>query len=295
MSSLRCRAAALAVAFVMPWRPAGAGAQAASAVLAAERNVAEASFRDGLATALSAALGTAGVLVWPGAPVARGADAGRLLRAQPGLDSLQLSWQPLGLELSADSGLAITWGVAVLGSRAAPAPPQLGRYIQAWRRKGGRWAVAALQLTALPPSTTVVPAGMPLRLPRLPTAGAAEPFVAADLAFARLAGDSGAAIAFERWAAPDAVVASGAGLLVRGPQAIGASVAGPAAWRWHPVAGEGAEAGDLGWTVGEAIIEPGGAPPVYSKYLTVWRRLPDGTIRFLTDGGNPRPAPGPAD
>jgi hypothetical protein len=290
------RAAALAVALILPWRPVGVRAQdAAAALLAAERGLAETSDRVGLARALVKGLPADAVLVWPGAPVAVGPDAARLLAAQTALDSLRLSWQPLGLELSADSSLGITWGVAIATPRAAPAAPaapRTGCYIHAWRRDGGRWSIAALLLSgALPPGKTVVPAGMLVHRTRLTPGGAVGPFVGADLAFARLAGDSGAGVAFARWAAPEAVMVDGSGLLVRGPDAVGALVAGPAAWRWHPVAGGAAVSGELGWTVGEAVIAPPDAGPIYSKYLTVWRRLPDGTIRFLTDGGNERPAP----
>jgi hypothetical protein len=113
--------------------------------------------------------------------------------------------------------------------------------------------------------------------------------VGADLAFARLAGDSGAAIAFVRWAAADAIIFGGSGLITRGPEAIGREVAGPAHWRWYPVAAGAAGSGDLGWTVGEAIISPNKGDPSYSKYLTVWTRDEAGQVRFLTDGGNSRP------
>jgi len=120
--------------------------------------------------------------------------------------------------------------------------------------------------------------------------GSGGPFVAADLAFARLAADSGAALAFERWAAPEAVTFGDRGLLTRGPKAIGRAVDFPAVWRWHPVAAGSAGTGDLGWTVGEATITSKDAVPTYSKYLTIWIRRSDGAIRFLTDGGNRRPA-----
>jgi hypothetical protein len=287
------RAAALAVALVVPCQPADVrGQDAATAVLAAERGIADASDRSGFATAVMKALGVDAVLVWPGAPVAPGRAAPRLLAAQTSLDSLRLHCQPLGLELSRDSGLAVTWGVAVVTARTTPSAPRLGRYIQVWRWEGGRWASVALLIAGVfPPSSTIIPSSLPIRLRPLRATGPAGPFIGADLAFAKLAGDSGAGVAFERWAAPDAVVVDGSGLLVRGPRAVGGLVAGPAAWRWHPVAGGGAESGDLGWTVGEAVIVPPGGAPIYSKYLTVWRRVPDGSIRFLTDGGNPRPTP----
>ena len=67
------------------------------------------------------------------------------------------------------------------------------------------------------------------------------------------------------------------------------SPAAAAKWEWHPVYSEGAASGDLGFTVGEAVITPPGATPdkaFHSKYLTVWRRQPDGSLRYIVDGGN---------
>jgi len=263
---------------------------AAQSLLARDRAAAEASGLRGFAPAIAAALHAEGVVLWPGAPVAAGAtDVQRVLGAQAALDSTRVTWQPLAVELSRDSTLGVLWGVAVAAPRGDDAPPRIGRFIAAWRRDAGQWTLAAFVLMALfPPQGTVVPAGMPLRRPPLDTTGAAGPFAAADLAFARLAADSGAAVAFERWAAADAVLPGG--VLTRGPAAIGRVVAGPATWRWHPVAAGAAGSGDLGWTVGESVIARAGAEPSYGKYLTIWIRRPDGTIRFLTDGGTPRPA-----
>jgi ketosteroid isomerase-like protein len=286
------RATALAVAFIVPWQETALAQDASGTLLAAERALGQESDRRGLGRALLQVLGADAVILWPGAPVAPGPDARRLLAAQPALDSLRLTWQPLGFELSGDSTLAITWGVAVLTSRSEPAAPRVGRYIHAWQRDDGRWRLAAALLAGAPPAAgAVVPPGMPLRRTPLAAAGPVAPFVGADLAFAKLAGDSGAAAAFARWAAPGAVMVNGSGLLVRGSDAIGALVAGPEAWGWHPVAAGAAASQDLGWTVGEATIAPPGGATVHSKYLTVWRRLPDGSVRFVTDGGNPRPAP----
>jgi hypothetical protein len=50
-----------------------------------------------------------------------------------------------------------------------------------------------------------------------------------------------------------------------------------------------AAAGDLGFTVGQSIITPKDGEPRHGKYLTVWRVFPDGTVRYLTDAGTPRP------
>jgi hypothetical protein len=175
-------------------------------------------------------------------------------------------------------------------SRSAAAA-EIGHYIAAWRRDGNRWTIAALVFAGLRGLPKPVLTGeIPATRNAIDARGSAEPFVAADVAFARLAGDSGAAVAFERWAAPEALTFGDQGLLTRGPKAIGRTVDFPAVWRWHPVAAGSAGSGDLGWTVGEATISGKDAAPAFSKYLTIWTRLSGGEVRFLTDGGNGRPA-----
>jgi len=262
-----------------------------TAILNAERAAAELSRDSGFAGAIRGSFHRDGILLWPGAPVVAGASDVRRLLATMQTDSLQLIWQPLGVELSRDSSLGVTWGIAVASaSRNAPAP-EIGSYIAAWRRDGAQWTIAALVFAGLRQLPKPALGGeIPLSRKASQAAGSRGHFVAADLAFARLAADSGAALAFERWAAPEAVTFGDRGLLTRGPKAIGRAVDFPAVWRWHPVAAGSAGTGDLGWTVGEATITSKDAAPTYSKYLTIWTRRSDGAIRFLTDGGNRRPA-----
>jgi hypothetical protein len=121
--------------------------------------------------------------------------------------------------------------------------------------------------------------------------GRAARFIAADSAFAADAGINGTQHAFTTWAAPDGMTFAFSGEFNMGPQRIGAVFAGNTAhWEWGPVAAGASSDGTLGWTVGQATITPtGGGIPVRSKYLTLWRRMPDGTIRFIADGGNARP------
>jgi hypothetical protein len=262
-----------------------------TAILNAERAAAELSRDSGFTRAILGSIHREGVLLWPGAPVVAGTpDLNRFLTGLP-TDSLQLTWQALGVELSRDSSLGVTWGVAVAtSSRKAPAP-EIGSYISAWRRDGQRWTIAALVFAGfrrLPGSS--VKGEIAVSKKAIDGRGGAGPFVAADLAFAKQAADSGAAVAFEHWAAPEAVTFGDRGLLTRGPKAIGRAVDFPAVWRWHPVAAGAAASGDLGWTVGEATIAAKTGEPTHSKYLTAWVRLDRGTIRFVTDGGNGRPA-----
>ena len=272
--------------------PYGLWAQdGASSLLIADRIVADLSRDSSFALAVRRSLHSKGVLLWPGAPVLMGpADVNRYLVTVP-TDSVHLTWKPLGVQVATDSTLGITWGITINVPPVSSPAPQVGSYIAAWRRVAGSWTITGMVFsgTRLPHKT--VPSGIALHHRALPGTGKEADFIKADSAFAKLAADSGAAVAFEKWASPAAVVFGYAGLLVQGPQAIGRGVAGKEAWRWYPVAAGAAASRDLGWTVGEATIAGPGAEPIYSKYLTVWTRLPDGSVRFLTDGGNARPKP----
>ena len=103
------------------------------------------------------------------------------------------------------------------------------------------------------------------------------------------AADSGAAVAFHRLAASDAMMFGRRGFILRGPETIGKAVDGPAEWAWGPVAGGGSSTGDLGWTAGEAVITPEGGAAIKTKYLSVWRTDSAGAVRFILDIGNSRP------
>jgi len=278
-----------------------------SMLVRTDRAMADSSWSTGFRAAFTAAALPDVVLLWPGAPVVHGvsnvsrllmvvqgtANVTRLLATDAKPDSLKVTWQPLGAELSVDSTLGVTWGVTVAASAVAEAPV-MGRYIATWQREASgaarRWRLAALMLTDITADGSApIVADLPLELPPLKAAGSTAPFVAADLGFARLAGDSGAAIAFERWAAPDAHMFAGGGMLVTGAKAIASVMSAPATWTWHPVVAGAALDGSMGWTVGEAVITAADGHSGPSKYLTVWKRQADGSIKYYTDGGNGRP------
>lgn len=272
----------------LPVAPAAAQNQR-SALLHTDRTMADSSWTAGFDATLAGVSVPDVVLLWPGAPVVQGVpNVNRLLASA----SLQATWQPIGAELSSDSTMGVTWGVTA-APPSGTSGPIIGRYIATWRREpepGGRWRLAAMMITDLTADNSSPAAtGLPSELPPLKASGKTGPFVAADLAFARLAGDSGAGLAFERWAAPDAHTFVGGGILVQGPKAIGKAVSAPATWTWHPVAAGASDDGSMGWTVGEAVITAPDGHAGPSKYLTVWKRQPDGGIRFFTDGGNGRP------
>ena len=262
-----------------------------AALLAADRAAAEASSRCGLACGLGGALTADAFYLHNGAPIIRGGEAARaFLMAQPSLATLRIQWQALDAEVSSDGSFGVTWGVTTIGIRGAPV--RLARYVSAWQHDDTGWHLAAHVQTGLGAPATL-PAGWAAPpLPALAPNSAVTGFVEADHAFATLAAATDAATAFQEFAATDAVTFSGTGELVRGPAAIRANLEGgpPMAWQWGPVAAGGSLDGSLGFTVGEATIAPKSGEEVFrSKYLTIWRREPDGKIRFITDAGNARP------
>jgi len=264
-------------------------------LIAADRAVADTAMALGFAEAIARAGAPELVLVYPGAPVVAGLDAVRqLLEAQAPLKALTLRWVPLYAEVSSDGSFGVSYGVTGIASSEAPpaGPLRFGKYLSAWKRVGDGWRmVGHAEVGLLPPGLYTAPSGFaPPALTALPASGPVAVFARADLQFAALAGKQGAPSAFAAFAAPDAVTFAGSGELARGPAAIRQWLGeDESAWSWRPVAGGGAP--DLGFTVGESVIAPRGEAPFYGKYLTLWRREPGGAIRYISDGGNARPAP----
>jgi ketosteroid isomerase-like protein len=238
------------------------------------------------------------VLVYPGAPVIVGREsAHQLLDAQAALHTVGLRWVPLFGLISLDGKFGITYGVTgIIDAEATAAATQrFGKYLSAWVRDADGWRmVAHAQIGLLPPSYFVTPPGFRVPVvPPLPRSGPAAEIARADSLFSAAAGRDGAPAAFASFAAPDGILFPSTGELVRGPDAIRKLMSGGprSAWSWRPVVAMASAAGDLGFTVGEASITPPNGPPVFTKYLSLWRRDSDGRIRYLADGGNVRPPP----
>jgi len=278
-------------------RPAGDRLAWRDDLLAADRAAADSAPALGLPDALTRVATTEFVLVYPGAPVVAGRDAARRLMAvQDALKPLTVRWVPLFAEVSSDGTFGVSYGVTGIATAAPGATLRFGKYLSAWRRTPDGWRlVAHAQIGLLPPTVFQSPAQF--RKPgawALPAGGPVGDFARADLDFSTLAGRDGAAAAFAAFAAADGVLFPGSGELARGPDAIRRVLMGgpPSVWHWSPVAGDAAASGDLGFTVGEASITAQGDAPIYTKYLSLWRREADGRIRFIADGGNLRPPPG---
>jgi ketosteroid isomerase-like protein len=197
-------------------------------------------------------------------------------------------WTPEYADVSDDGTLGYTYGWTHLAD-------QQGKYLACWRKRAdGAWRIIAYARTSLAAgATTPRVAREPVPAPAVRGRADSHELLSADSAFAAMSVARGAKEAFLAFAADDAITLGGGGAapMNHGRAAIGAAFAdfpADAVLEWAPVAADVAESGDLGCTVGEASIR---TRHYYSKYLTVWKRQPDGAWKFVADGGNERPGP----
>jgi ketosteroid isomerase-like protein len=266
---------------------AGDRASDRDALLAADRSLSAKTAALGMVQGFLPVLTEDAAYLYPGAPLLRGTDHIRSFLTTA--DSIvKQTWTPAFADVSADGGLGYTYGWTQSGATR-------GKYLACWQKARGGWRLAAYANTrpAPPPvPDSVAPSAASGALgPQV--RGRADPreLLHADSAFAALSVASGAKHAFLAFSAEEAVSFGGGAQMTQGRQAIGAGFDGfpaGAVLEWWPVVAEIAPSGDLGCTVGEARIA---SLNHYSKYLTIWRRQPDGTWKFVADGGNVRPAP----
>lgn len=259
----------------------------------------------GYAAGLASVFDTSLVYLRGGLPIVRGRAAALAIVAADSLaPGTALRWQPVRAEASRDGRSGYTYGYAIYSAPQPSGTPSIrvDRYIAFWRNRASEWRISGYAETyGAPPANLALPsaagaATLPDSLP--PARGPLASMLDADRAFARDAGRLGTGLAFGRYAADDAQIFSGPGEFISGPEAITRSF-GPAGTNgslaWHPVFGETSDAGDLGYTVGNAVVtgrrEDGARTVRYSKYLTIWRRQRDGSYRYVVDGGSARPRP----
>jgi ketosteroid isomerase-like protein len=178
-----------------------------------------------------------------------------------------VAWTLARADVSSDAMLGYSFGWM-----------EKGHYAAVWRRQGGEWKLAVFMQKAAEPQATAPPAWfVSFRGDRAPVAVAAtESVSAADTAFAALGQKAGTQAAFTTYAAEDAVQL--ARTMIFGRAAIHQLFDGAPTIQWAPIAGDAAP--DLGYTVGAYTAGSG-----RGNYLTVWRLEPDGSWRYVLDGG----------
>jgi ketosteroid isomerase-like protein len=118
------------------------------------------------------------------------------------------------------------------------------------------------------------------------------PVIGAERAFAARAGEIGWIPAFCEYSAADSQLVGRAGLANAHERMCALPDDGGRDLYWGPAFAGIARSGDLGFTTGPASFDAAHTPTV--QYFTVWRRQPDGSWKWIFDGGpGPVASPGP--
>jgi ketosteroid isomerase-like protein len=117
-----------------------------------------------------------------------------------------------------------------------------------------------------------------------------------DRAFNAMAQKEGLGKAFPAYAADSAVIMRQGNLMpVVGLAAIAEEYSKLAGLQlsWEPVKAEIAASQDLGYTYGSYKVRTGDAIRGHGVYVTIWKRQPDGSWKYVFDGGAQSPAEAP--
>ncbi len=110
--------------------------------------------------------------------------------------------------------------------------------------------------------------------------------VEAERAFSRTSDEKGIPAAFLAWLAPDAIVYRPMPVEGR-PVYEKMDPANPAHLIWEPEVAEIAASGEMGYTSGPYRLSPrrGDEPTRFGRYVSVWKKQPDGAWRVFLDIG----------
>ncbi|HKW49268.1 MAG TPA: DUF4440 domain-containing protein, partial [Gemmatimonadaceae bacterium] len=263
-------------------------------LLAADAARGELATRQGLATAAGAWLDSSVVYLRTGAPILYGRAAALQLRGDGAPERSSYQFRPFGGGTSRDGQGGYTYGAATIAAPNGEGAPtlRLERYIAFWRRGADQvWRIVAYADVGGPPpgpAVQIPQSDFPpaLALPQGRRANAVRQVREADSSFALAADLQGTGIAFASFVAPQGVVFSGSEIVI-GTDAIRAlydeQQRAGGTLNWRPVYADAAESGDLGWTVGEYVFTGRGANGSvvqrFGKYLTIWKKQPDGEWR----------------
>jgi len=210
------------------------------------------------------------------------------LYATPGYS---LTWKSFFVDVSSAGDVGYTYGQAgqvdpagdtILGPGA-----QSLLYIAFWRRINGAWKVEAWMMS--PGSTTPTAPSGAYVTPTTATspsyaAGDRASVLATDQAFSDLSVYVGQDSSFTMYA--DTFGIQTGADFVYGKTAIRAYYNGTPinqVLSWTPTLADVASSNDLAYTAGPYVFIGGGAS--YGQYLSIWRREPNGSWRYVQDGG----------
>jgi ketosteroid isomerase-like protein len=119
----------------------------------------------------------------------------------------------------------------------------------------------------------------------------AQQLIDADRAFNAMAQKEGTGKAFIAYAAEDPVLIRQGNMPIIGRagfvEAFSQMAGSPLSW--EPLRAEIAASQDLGYTFGRYTLRDGETVKAHGVYVTVWKKQPDGSWKFVLDGGGTTP------
>ena len=254
--------------------------------------------RFGAREALGKALASDAMLLMPRQPALIGDRAGREFLERHPTAPTAMRWETMRAESSADGrdGYTVERGfvTADLGEGVREVPALFLIY---WRmRPESGWKVLSFVYNIRAPDSSRLVAldGANGEASAPPSTGSADQsqLLEIDRAFAKTAEERGVGVAFGEFAAPNALVLDDGHPRV-GPAAARQAFTFPQGetLTWSPTRAAIATSGDLGLTIGDGTYRTASGQSFHSKYLSIWKRQPDGSWRYAADLGNSRPAP----
>ncbi|MBB4038690.1 ketosteroid isomerase-like protein [Microvirga flocculans] len=118
-----------------------------------------------------------------------------------------------------------------------------------------------------------------------------QQLIETDRAFNEMAQREGTGKAFIAYAAEDPVLIRPGQmpLLGRGPFVEAFSQVKGAVLAWEPLRADIARSEDLGYTFGRYQVRENGAVTAHGVYVSIWKKQPDGSWKFVLDGGGATP------
>jgi len=137
----------------------------------------------------------------------------------------------------------------------------------------------------------------PAAPPAIDLAAERQRLLETDIAFSRASEERGAAQAFYEFLAPQALSLQAGELPIRGRDAIKVQLMTNmrGALIWKPQEAEVSSSADLGFTWGTYVshnaTDGAAGQTIFGKYLTIWKKQPDGSWKVVVDAGNESPSP----
>lgn len=297
----RCIIFVCAITLLIPM-PANAKGNADSELLEIDKKLSAEAEKQGILNAFYPYLTDRSAL-FPekGHPVMGKSACAQLLKT--GITDLKRKWEPLLAGVSKAGDFGFTHGRFTVPDKKDNKKKHRIYYQTIWNKQKGKWHILVSQalLTYSSLNQNVIDTQY---VTDIKTADkVTRELMQAELAFSAYSGEHGISEAFHKYIADDGLVIGRTGAPATKEKyaadiakAKGKKYNGPRL-QWSPFFSWVSASGDMGCNYGPYILtffrKEGKPQKSYGYFITVWKKQPDNSWKFLLDGGNSTPGPGP--